>query len=322
MSEVATINNLSIARTPFMIATEINSIKEQTRKMVLFNTIEIGRRLVEAKAMIPHGEWGNWLKESVNYSQSTANNLMRIFKEYGANQIALFDNNAKSQALGNLSYTQAVALLGIPAEEREQFIEEHNVENLSSREIQKLIKERDKAIKEKEELQAKLESDLRTTDKVLRDTQATVKMLQDELEKERQRTKSEVERLTGLLNEARANGASDEMVKQLEDELKEARRQVQELTDKLNQPVTIETAVVEKIPEEVEQELNELRKKVAQSSNATTIKFKVQFDQLVDGFRDLLATLDEIRSSDPDLHEKYKGAVRGLISKMEERLTG
>jgi len=70
--------------------------------------------------MVEHGQWGNWLKDSVDYSQSTANNLMRIFEEYGSNQIALFGNNANSQALGNLSYTQAVALLGIPAEDREQ----------------------------------------------------------------------------------------------------------------------------------------------------------------------------------------------------------
>ena len=75
---------VAISRTPDMIATEINSIKSQTRIMVLCNSIEIGRRLVEAKEMLPHGEWGKWLETSVDYSQSTANNLMRIFEEYGA----------------------------------------------------------------------------------------------------------------------------------------------------------------------------------------------------------------------------------------------
>jgi len=62
-------------RTPQIIAAEINGIKDQTRKVALLASIEIGRRLVEAKAMIEHGRWGNWLKETVNYSQSTANNL-------------------------------------------------------------------------------------------------------------------------------------------------------------------------------------------------------------------------------------------------------
>ncbi|MDF2790465.1 MAG: hypothetical protein K0S80_3566, partial [Neobacillus sp.] len=40
-----------LIRTPIMIATEINSIKEQTKKMLLVNSIEIGRRLVEAKTI-------------------------------------------------------------------------------------------------------------------------------------------------------------------------------------------------------------------------------------------------------------------------------
>ena len=104
MNEIAMIDkNLSIDRTPQLIAVEINSIKEQTRKLVLFNSIEIGRRLTEAKLLLGHGEWGEWLEKSVDYSQRTASNLMRIFTDYGSSQITLFCDNAKSQALANLS---------------------------------------------------------------------------------------------------------------------------------------------------------------------------------------------------------------------------
>ena len=105
--------------------------------MLLYNSIEIGRRLTEAKLCLPHGEWGSWLEEKVDYSKSTANNLMRIFEEYGADQLALFgETGAKSQALGSLSYSQAVALLSIPGEEREQFIEENDAANMSTWELQ------------------------------------------------------------------------------------------------------------------------------------------------------------------------------------------
>ena len=150
MNEIAMIDkNLSIDRTPQLIAIEINSIKEQTRKIMLFNSIEIGKRLAEAKIMLGHGEWGEWLNKSVDYSQRTASNLMAIFEQYGSSQITLFCDNAKSQALANLSYTQAVALLGIPQDEREAFIEDHDIHNLSTRELQQ-------AIKDKQELEAKL----------------------------------------------------------------------------------------------------------------------------------------------------------------------
>ena len=46
-----------IIRTPAMIAGEINLIKEQVRSTALHASIEIGRRLQEAKALVPVGDW-------------------------------------------------------------------------------------------------------------------------------------------------------------------------------------------------------------------------------------------------------------------------
>ena len=112
------------------LASEINLITEQTKQMVLMNFIELGRRLTEAKAMVKHGEWGNWLKERVNYSQRTANNMMKLYKEYGESGIA-----QKSQSIASLSVTQAVAMLEIPEEERERFAEQSNAKDLTIREL-------------------------------------------------------------------------------------------------------------------------------------------------------------------------------------------
>lgn len=87
---------------------------------------------------------GQWLKEEVEFSQSSAQNFMRIFEEYGAKQVSLF-GDAESQTLGNLPYTHALKLLALPAEEREEFAQEHHVEDISSRELEKLLRERDEA---------------------------------------------------------------------------------------------------------------------------------------------------------------------------------
>ena len=160
MNEIAmTDKNLSMDRTPQLIAVEINSIKEQTRKMVLFNSIEIGRRLTEAKIMIEHGEWGEWLEKYVDYSQRTASNLMRIFVEYGSSQISLFCDNAKSQALANLNYTQAVALMGIPQEDREAFIQERDIDGMSTRELQAAIKDNQELADKLKEVETLWEKD-------------------------------------------------------------------------------------------------------------------------------------------------------------------
>ena len=101
--------------------------------------------------MLPHGAWGGWLREEVEYSKSTANNFMRIFEEYGNSQMSMFGPEAKSQTLGNLPYTKALRLLAIPEEEREEFVEANHVEDLSTRELDRLIKERDEARAEKAE---------------------------------------------------------------------------------------------------------------------------------------------------------------------------
>ncbi|WP_396391509.1 DUF3102 domain-containing protein [Desulfosporosinus shakirovi] len=48
----------------------------------MFGNEDKRRGLTEAKALLKYGEWGKWLEESVDFSQSRANKLMRIFKEY------------------------------------------------------------------------------------------------------------------------------------------------------------------------------------------------------------------------------------------------
>ncbi|MCB8815357.1 DUF3102 domain-containing protein [Desulfosporosinus shakirovi] len=47
-------NNVVNERTPLVIAAEINMLKDHTHKTVLINSVEIGRRLTEAKALLKH----------------------------------------------------------------------------------------------------------------------------------------------------------------------------------------------------------------------------------------------------------------------------
>lgn len=320
--------NEIMVRTPEVIAVEINNIKEQTKKMVLFNSIEIGRRLVEAKAMIGHGDWGNWLEKTVDYSQRTANNLMKIFEEYGSNQIVLFGDNAKSQAFANLSYTQAVALLGIPQDEREQFIEENDIEDMSTRELQKAIKERDEAIEEKEKLSTKLKNTEEYAKEIAEERDKLSKS-HEELKKENEKQSEEAERLRKELDEAKETGDDEEIeklknsLKKAEEELEDSTKKIKELDKQLKEKPIEVPATVEKIPNEVERELSELRKKAQEfeankESDKAILKFTVHFESLVSEFNDLLGAMGEIMVE--EVKEKYKNAVKGLLGKMSERL--
>src|SRR5690625_1450854 len=175
-------NELTIERTSVVIAAEINSIKDQTRQMLLHNSIEIGKRLVEAKVVVPHGEWGKWLEQSVDYSQSTANNLMKIYEEYGGDQDALFGGNANSETIASLSYTKALALLSIPNYEREDFVEDHNVDELSTRELQKVIKEK-KELEKKLKVFEKEAEEHKILTKQIETHKSNIEILENKLEK-------------------------------------------------------------------------------------------------------------------------------------------
>lgn len=133
-------------RTVETVTLEIRTLQHQAQGIILNYAIEIGRRLEEAKAMLPHGEWGAWLKRELDYSQSTAQNFMRVFREYGDSQQSLFGAAPKSQTFGNLTYSKALRLLAIPdEEERERFAIENDVEHMSTRELNEALKARDEA---------------------------------------------------------------------------------------------------------------------------------------------------------------------------------
>ena len=73
---------------------------------------------------------GAWLRDRINFSQRTANLYMKIAKEFGSN----------SQAISNLETTKLGLLLEIPEEKRANFIEEHNVKEMSTRQLKEVIK--------------------------------------------------------------------------------------------------------------------------------------------------------------------------------------
>lgn len=119
-----------ITRSPAVIAGEINQIKSKTSGILAAalavagqSVIEIGRRLTEAKAIVSHGAWGDWLRDNVDYSVSTAENLMRCYREYGDEQIDLVTGKSPAEVFASLSYSQMVELFALPAPQRAEFVE-------------------------------------------------------------------------------------------------------------------------------------------------------------------------------------------------------
>lgn len=113
--------------------------------------LTIGRGLIEAKALLSHGEWLPWLEERVEFSEKAAQRFMKLAREY-----------SNPTALSDLGATKALMLLALPPEQREEFIEathvidgeEKTVIDMTSRELERAIKERDAARLEAEQARA------------------------------------------------------------------------------------------------------------------------------------------------------------------------
>lgn len=300
------------------LATEINTIKQQTQSIMMTASIEIGRRLVEAKAAVGHGGWEAWLKENVNYSQRTASNLIKVFQEYGTGQQKLFGKEIRSQALADLSYTQAVALLGIrDPDERADFLEEHDVAAMTTRELEQAIKERDAAKKEAEELKAKHYKDkreLKSLRKNLHETENEKNLMQDT-----------ANRLQCELYTAKAKDEKNEETKA---RLQEAQERTAKLEEELAAlkaaPIETATIEVEKIPEEVAAELARLRQEAEERSAQAALQgegekqkalFAVRFTIVQEGFNELLRL---VRSMEEGDRERYEGAMKKLLAAMQE----
>lgn len=322
-------SNVIISRTSDVIAAEINSIKEQTRIQVLCNSIEIGRKLKEAKEIVHHGEWGNWLKEKVDYSKSTANNLMKIFEEYGADQINLLGDNLKSQTFGNLSYSQALVLLGIgDSEEREKFIEENKADEMSTRELQRAISEKKKA----EEEAKKAKDELEKFKSKSKEEQEKIKKLEAEKKKLSETLTIESDKLLNELNDKR-------------DEVLEARKEVEEYKNKIKEleeaPVEVITgtddAKIKELEQKHQEEIEELQNKLIEAEkkakdvqenikeevntkDENITKFEVHFKQIVEDFKNLLGDVNEIKVNSNENGEKYSEVCKKLINTMLERL--
>ncbi len=116
-----------------VLAAEIHAITEQTRGVVIGAALQIGKRLIEAKGLVPSGRWLEWLEANVDYSERRAQDLMRLYEEYGR-------GDELPDAIARLDYSKAVALLAAPEDAREALAEKVTDEGLSVRQLNEEIR--------------------------------------------------------------------------------------------------------------------------------------------------------------------------------------
>lgn len=300
-------NNETEEREIGVITMEIKTLHAQAQKMLLSYAIEIGRRLCEAKAKLPHGRWGEWLANEVQFSQSTANNMMRIFEEYGDTQLGLFGGD--SQALTSLTYTKALRLLAIPAEEREEFVVENNVEELSTRELERIIKEREA---EKAVLQQQVQELQQRAVEAANKAEADKQKYDQEAEKLRKAAEAAKKKADKLADQV--GQVPPETMERLRKEAEEAAAKA--TAEKLEKQVAQAEARAKAAEEQAaaaQAAADRAKKEIELAAPAVT-EFKVHFETFMASYNRMTELLDEMPK---DMADKMKKAVKSAVEQME-----
>lgn len=330
-------NDIQTQRTPDIIGAEIRGLTQQAKTMTLWFGIEIGRRLTEAKEMLEHGQWLAYLKEQTEFSQPSASRLMRLYDEYGAKQTSLFGAELNYSTLNNLSISNALRLLAVPEDEREEFAEKHDVEHMSARELDELIKQRDeaeqRAAKAEEQVQQaadgaakadeqyqKAKQELHLLREKLGNAEAQKAAAEKELSELRERpvevaVEVDEKAVEEAITAARAKNDAEwaEKMAKVKNELSEAGLKAEKLKAKIKkaeEKAAASAAELEKL------------KKSQTLSDPNTAVFKQIFEQVQEDFNKLHGSLLKVKASDPDTAEKLAAAVRALVDKMQGALNG
>lgn len=301
------------------LAAEVRAIEEQVKGVALSGAVAIGKRLLEAKGIVPHGRFREWLAANLDYSERRAQDLMRLYETYGRGTIP--------ESVSALDYSKAVALLSAPEEAREALAEE--AADMSVRELQAEVK-RLKAEKQKAQITidnlegkvagqvdeiARLDERERTYDNAIKDMERGMNTLRD--------TANAASRTAEALRKERdmAKESADSAAKRASDAVTRANETQAKLTEaeaKIKALEAREPERVEVVPPEVAEELERLRN--ASPRGEAEVRFRLAFSRLGQEFKAVQEILAEVVREDADKGAQFAGAVVKACQSMIQML--
>ena len=312
------VDPIAVDRLKTLVA-EVRAIEEQVKGVALSGAVAIGKRLLEAKGLVPHGRWGEWLRLNVAYSERRAQDLMRLFESYGRGTIP--------DSVNALDYSKAVALLSAPEEAREELAEA--AADMSVRQLQDEIKrlniEKTKAQMKIEDLEGKVQGQIeeihrlderkQTYDQAIKNMEIDMNTLRgtaeaanrtaEALRKERDRAKKNAD------SAARRAGDAVNRANETQNRLTEAEARIRELQAR-------EPERVEVVPPEIEAELQRLRSTAARGE--AEVRFRLAFSRLGQEFQAVQGILAEVVAEDADKGAKFAAAVAKACQSMIQML--
>ena len=311
MKEVCTASGLTERAVRFYVQEGLAAPDAQRRGGEAILTI--GRCLIEAKDMLPHGEWLPWLNERVELSERTAQKFMRLAQKW-----------SNPSALADLGATKALMLLALPEEERDEFIEDHNVIDMSTRQLEQAIRERDEARKAAEAAKADASAAEQARAKMEADM-AVVNASLEAAQVEKQKADQEAARLENELAALKARPvevavetvvdpeaiekATAEAVAEIKAKLDKAREAKKRAEDRQK--------IAEDALEQVRLQLEEqakAEKKAALGADKDLAQFELLFDQAQETVNKMRGILMKVRGRDEASAGKLVNAMKALAA--------
>lgn len=290
-----------------VITREILDAKRRGGEAIL----TIGRCLTEAKQALPHGEWLPWLNERVELSERAAQRFMRLSREW-----------SNPTTLSDLGASKALMLLALPEPERDQFMEDHNVIDMSARQLEQAIKDRDEARKAAETAQAEASAAEQARAKMEED----MKLLNARLsgaQEDREQAAQAVARLEAQLAELKEKPvevavetvvdpeaiekARAEAVAEMQGKLDKA-KEAKAKADERRKQAEASVEILKKSIDEMER--NE--KKAALGADKDLAQFELLFDQTKGTVNRMHGILLKVRSRDEDAAGRLSKALAAL----------
>lgn len=125
MNEITTQSSTEIS-----VLGELAQEAQYYAKSIANGMIQLGRVLTEAKPLVKHGEWEQWIRENAGCSVRYAQVFMQAYARFG--------NNAAVAQIGERG--KIFKLLALPAGAEEQFLNDHDVSEMSTREVEEAVR--------------------------------------------------------------------------------------------------------------------------------------------------------------------------------------
>lgn len=320
------------------LAAEVNVRYHQAEGLASMSAMmlaDAGRRLIEIKGRIPHGQFESWCADNLEFSKSKAEKMMKL-AERVADENSLF---SKTETFTDIGISRVWALLAAPEEVAAEVIETNDVESMTVRELKAelaRVKEEKEAAERKAEMidhnnddirkelasmQRKLSETVSEEEfaQMQEDYERRVKALGEELnqvEDDKAGVQAKLDKAKEDLKKQKAKqkeleAARDEEVKKAiegktaeieEQAAARAREASQELLDRTQRQVG-----------DLQEYIEKLEAEKAKLSNTSLMEFKVYVDQLQDIYFKINDMIAEQNERDPELGLKMQNVLQKLI---------